>query len=115
MASEQHYRLTGMIIDRANAVALVRLSRGRNHDLLALWAPHRSQGRHPREVELIRIIEDLLRFQGRTGVFNRLFLTAYSGSGLLIVCCGRLMTMSAAFRWHRTVSASTRIPVCSAR
>src|SRR5512143_444374 len=98
MASKQHHRLASMIIDRANAVTLRRLPRGRNHDLLAVRTPQRPQGGHPGEVELIGRIADLPRFQRRTGFFNRLFCTGYSGSGLLMVGWGRLMTMSAAFR-----------------
>jgi hypothetical protein len=52
----------------------------------------------PADVELISIVEGLARLQVIAGVFNRLFLSAYSGSGLVIVCCGRLNAILPASR-----------------
>src|SRR5262245_2965693 len=104
-----------MVVDRPNAIVSGGLSRCRDHYLLSLGTPQRPQGRKPTHIEFVRIIKDGSRFQVIAGLLNRLFFTRYSGSGLLILCWGRLSTISACFRWTRTVSAATRIPVCSAR
>src|SRR5258708_5673810 len=112
---QEDHRFPRVIVHGANAVVLGRLSWGGDHHLLSLGAPHGSECGEPTEIELIGVIEDIPGAQVVAGCFNRLFFTAYSGSGLLMVCWGRLNTISAALRWTRTVSFSTRIPVCSAK
>src|SRR5258707_6932155 len=111
---QEHHRFPTVLVHGSTAVVLGRLSGGGNHHRLSLGAPHRPQRGEPTEIELIRVIEDIPRFPVVAGRFTRLFLSAYSGSGLLIVCWGRLNTISAAWRWTRTVAFSTRIPVRSA-
>src|SRR5262249_45922227 len=111
---QEDHCFPSMIVDGANAVVLGGLSRSGNHHLLPFGAPHRPQRGKPTEIEFIGVIEDIPRFPMVSGRFNRLFFTTYSGSGLLIVCWGRLKTISAAWRWTRTVSFCTRIPVRSA-
>src|SRR5262245_40669535 len=103
-----------MIVDPANTIVFFGLAWGRDHDLLALRAPHRSQGGMPADVKFISIVEDFIDFQVVSFLFDRFFLTRYSGSGLLTLCWGRLMTISAAFKCKRMVSVETRSPVCSA-
>src|SRR5262245_32345686 len=103
-----------MIVDPTNPVMLFGLAWGRDHDLLALRAPHRSQGRMPTDVKFISIVEEFIGFQVVPFLFNRFFFTRYSGSGLLTLCWGRLMTISAAFKCKRMVSVETRSPVSSA-
>src|SRR5215210_7494040 len=103
-----------MVVDRADAVSPGGLGGRRDHHLPALRAPYGLQSRHPAQAELVRVVETIARFEPVAGFFDRLFLRAYSGSGLLIVCWGRLSTMPWAFRCSRTVSYSTRMPVCSA-
>ena len=111
----QHHGLARMIIHRPQPIAF-RGGAGRwNHDLLSLGTPHLAQRRVPTHIEFVGIVKDFIAFQVVTRFFNRLFLTWYSGSGLLILCCGRLITIPAALRCSRTVSIPTRIPVCSAR
>jgi hypothetical protein len=44
----------------------------------------------PADVELVGVVEDLARFQAAAGRLDRPFFRAYSGSGLVIVGCGRL-------------------------
>src|SRR5215211_748061 len=102
--ADQHHRLAGVVVDRPDAVALFGLGWGLDHHLLALGAPHRLEGRHPAQVELVCVVEMIPRLQPVAGFFDRLFLRAYSGSGLVMVCWGRLKTMPSAFRCTRTVS-----------
>src|SRR5260370_6674276 len=109
---QEDHRFPAVIVHGSNAVVLRWLSGGGNHHLLSLGAPHGPQRGKPTEIELIGVIEHIPSFQFVAGCFNRLFFTAYSGSGLLIVWWGRLNTISAALRWTRTVSFCTRIPVC---
>ena len=104
VALELHNGFPRMIVNRANAVILVGLPRSGNHHLLAFRTPHRMQGGKPTEIKLILIIEHLTGLQVITGLFNRLFFSRYSGSGLLIVCCGRERTISASASTRRTVS-----------
>jgi hypothetical protein len=82
----EHHRFSRVIVHGAKALVLGRLSGGRDHHLLSLGTPHRPQRGKPTEVELIGVIKHIPCTQSVTGVFNRLFLTAYSGSGLLMVC-----------------------------
>src|SRR5215217_1697526 len=112
--TDEDHRLAGMVVDRSDAVALFGLGWRLDHHLLALRSPHRLEGGHPAQVELVGVVEDLSRSEVVASLFNRLFLRAYSGSGLVMVCWGRLSTIPAAFRCTRTVSYSTRMPVCSA-
>ena len=114
-AAEQHDGFDCMIVDGAQPIALVRLPWGRNHDLLTSRTPQGAQGGQPTEIEFVSIVKHLTSFQMVAAVFNRLFFTAYSGSGRLIVCWGRLRTMSACFSARRIVSSETRMPVLSAR
>lgn len=72
---EQDRGCAGMIVDGADAVVLLGLAGGGDHDLLTLGAPHGVQRRDPGEVELIGIVEDIPRTHIVSGVFNRLFLT----------------------------------------
>jgi len=85
-SADQHDRLSGMVVDCSQAIMNLGLSWGWDHHLLSLWAPHRSQGRQPTDVEFIRIVEHLTWLQSVSGFFNRLFLTWYCGSGLEMVC-----------------------------
>jgi hypothetical protein len=74
-AAEQDSGCSGMIVDGANAVVLLELTRGGDHDLLTFGTPHGLQSREPGEIELIGIVEDIPRTQVVSGVFNRLFFT----------------------------------------
>jgi hypothetical protein len=105
---------SGMVVDSPDAIVLLGLAWSWDHDLLSFWAPHRNQGWQPGQVEFISVIKHFLRFQVVSDVFDRLFLTLYSGSGLLMVCCGRLKTIPPALSTRRTVSVETRNPVSSA-
>jgi hypothetical protein len=96
--AQEHDRLAGMIVHGADAEVSRRLSRRKDHDLLPFRAPQRAQGRQPTHVELIGVVEDVTGLQLVACLFDRLFFTAYSGSGLVMVCWGRLSTMSAALR-----------------
>src|SRR5713101_79181 len=111
---EQNDGFTRVIIHGTQPVSTVRLTWGGDHHLFTFGAPQCPQGRQPTDIEFIGIIEYVALFQLVAGVFNRLFLTRYSGSGLLILCWGRLSTMSAFFSTRRTVSVETRWPVFSA-
>jgi hypothetical protein len=104
-----------MIVDGAQPTPLVRLPRGGDHDLRPPRAPQGTQGGPPTDSECVRVVKHLTRFQVGAGVRNRLFLPAYSGSGLLICCGGRRRTRPACCRARRTVSSETRSLVCSAR
>ena len=110
----QDHGLSRMVIDGANALALRGLAWRGDHHLLAFRTPHGFEGRQPGEIARIGIVKDLPGLQAIAGRFHRLFFPWYSGSGLLMVCWGRLKTMSASCRCRRTVSASTRMPVWSA-
>src|SRR3954462_936807 len=103
-----------MVVDRSDSVALFRLGGRWDHNLLAFWSPYRLQGWHPAQVELVGVIEVLSRGETVAGLFDRLFLRAYSGSGLVMVCWGRLKTIPVAFKCTRTLSQVTRMPVVSA-
>src|ERR671912_105417 len=89
---------------RADAVALLGLGGRRDHHLLAFGTPYRLQCRHPTQVELVGVVEAIARPEAVPCSLDRLFLSAYSGSGLVIVCWGRLRTMPAVFRCARTLS-----------
>jgi hypothetical protein len=97
-ASEEHHRLPGMVIDGPDTIVFSGLSWCGDHDLLAFGTPHGPQGGQPTEVEFIGVIKDFFCLQAISGFLNRLFLTRYTGSGLLILCWGRLSTMSASSR-----------------
>ena len=113
--ADQDDRLASMVVHRPDAVALFGLGGRRDYHLLALRTPHGLEGGHPAQVELVGVVEVISRFEyAVAGLFDHLFLRAYSESGLLMVCWGRLSTIPAAFRCIRTVSYSTRMPVCSA-
>jgi hypothetical protein len=113
-APKQNDGFTRVIIHGTQPVASVGLTRGGDHHLLAFGAPQRSQGWQPTDVKFIGVVKDIPWFQAVSCVFNRLFFTWYAGSGLLILCWGRLSTMSAFFSTRRTVSVETRRPVFSA-
>lgn len=111
---KQDDRLAGMVIDSAQAITPIRLPGCRDHHLLAFRAPESTQGGQPTDIELVRVVEHIAWFQVIARFFDRLFFTWYSGSGLLILCWGRLSTMSAFLSNRRTVSVETRRPVFSA-
>jgi hypothetical protein len=113
-SSDQHEGFSRMVVDCTKTIAFPGLSGRRDHHLLALPAPHRSERWQPADVELVGVVEHLTWLQSIPRVLNRLFLTLYSGSGLLMVCWGRLSTIPAFFSSLRTVSSETRMPVCSA-
>jgi len=48
--------------------------------LLAHRGPHRLEDGHPTQVELVGVVEVVPRFETVAGLFDRLFLRAYSGS-----------------------------------
>jgi hypothetical protein len=75
VSSEQHHHFSGIVVDCAQPVALARLARRGNHDLLALRAPDGAQGRHPAEIESIGIAKHVARFHLGSGIFNRHFFT----------------------------------------
>src|SRR5262249_20246888 len=79
-----------------------------NHHLLSDRTPQGPQGWLPTNVKFVSIVEDLPGLQVITCVFNRLFFTWYSGSGLEILCWGRERTTPPALRARRTVSSETR-------
>ena len=93
-----------MVVHRSDAVTLFGLGGSGDHNLLAFRSPYRLEGRHPTQVELVGVVEMISRPEAVAGLFDRLFLKAYSGSGLVMVCWGRLRTIPAAFRCTRTVS-----------
>jgi hypothetical protein len=72
-----------MVVEGAQAIALVLLSRGGNHDLLAPWAPPGAQGGQPTDVACVSIREHLASFQVVAGFFTRLFLAQIPGPD----CC----------------------------
>src|SRR5215204_4882974 len=104
-----------MIVDRTNAVGTKVLTRCGDHDLLSFGTPHRAEGWQPTQVELVGVIEDGAGLKVVSDVFNRLFLSSYSGSGLLTLCCGRLKTIPWSASSCATVTLLTRIPRSSAR
>ena len=110
----QDHGLSCMVIDGANTRALRGLAWRGDHHLLACRTPQGFAGRQPGQIARIGRGKDLPWLQAIAGRFNRLFFPWYSGAGLLILCWGRLKTMSASCRCRRTVSAATRMPVCSA-
>ena len=103
-STDEDDRLAGVVVHRAYAVALSGLGWRWDHHLPPFRAPHRLEGGHPAQVELVGVVEDIARFETAAGFFDRLFLRAYSGSGLVMVCWGRLKTIPAAFRCTRTLS-----------
>src|SRR3712207_1420030 len=83
MPTDEDHRLAGLVVDRSDAVALFGLSGRLDHHLLALWAPHGLdglEGGHPAQVELVGVVEDFSFWEVVAGLFDRLFLRAYSGS-----------------------------------
>jgi len=84
--TKQDQTFAGMVVDGAYPIVFRGLSRCADHDLLAHWTPHRPQGRQPAHIELVGVVEHIPFVQAITGFFDRLFLTSYSGSGLLILC-----------------------------
>lgn len=97
MQPEADHRFARVLVHRPDPVVLVGLAWGRNHHLLPFRAPHGAPGGEPAQMKRIRIIEHFAWFQAITGRFNRLFFPRYSGSGLVIVCWGRLSTISPDF------------------
>jgi len=114
VAPGDHYCLTRIPIDCAEPIVARGLHRRCNHHLLAFGTPHGTQGRQPADIELVGVVEDFAGPYAGAGVFDRLFLSAYSGSGLVILCCGRLSAMSAARSSRNTLGTLMRRPVCSA-
>src|SRR5258708_20148299 len=110
VAPHEHHRLPRVVVERANAIVFGRLGRGVHHHLLARWTPPGTPRRQPTHVALVGVGEDRVRCEAVARIVNRLFFPAYSGSGLLMVCCGRLSTMSPAFRRRRPVSTPTPLP-----
>ena|SRR5215208_7685796 len=106
--TDQDDRLATVVVHRSDAVTPGGLDRCLDHHLLSLGAPHGSQRWHPAQVELLSVVEDISCSEIVACFFDRLFLRAYSGSGLVMVCWRRLSTILAAFRCTRTVSYSTR-------
>src|SRR4051812_7417169 len=76
--------LAGGPVDRTQTVPARGLGRRGDHPLLADWTPHGPQGRMPTDVEFVGIVEDLPGLQTIASRLDRLFLIAYSGSGLVI-------------------------------
>jgi hypothetical protein len=113
--AEEHGGFASLVMDRTQAIPLVRLPGGGNYNLLTARTPQGAQGGQSADIEFVRVVKHLAGVQMVEGLFNRLFCSAYSGSGLLIWCWGRLSTMPACFSTRRTVSSETRMPVCSAR
>ena len=102
--ADQDNSLSAMIVDGPQPVMHLGLSWGRDPHLLPFGAPHRSQSGQPAHIELVGIVEHLPWLQSVSGFFDLLFFTWYSGSGLLMVCCGRLNTISSLASSRRTVS-----------
>jgi hypothetical protein len=103
-----------MVIDGTNAIPFRGLPGRGHHHVLPFRAPPGPERGHPGEIALVGIVKDLPGLQTVTDRFNRLFFTWYAGLGLVMGCWGRLKTMLAALRCTRTVSASPRMPGCSA-
>jgi hypothetical protein len=114
-ASEQHDGFARIIIDGAQTRALVRLPWGGDHDVLTSRTSQGAQGGQPADMACVRIGKHLTGFQVVAGLCKRRFLSAYSGSGRLIWCWGRLSTTPACVKARRTVSSETRMLVLSAR
>jgi hypothetical protein len=114
-AAAEYAGFAGLVIDGAQALALVWLPWSGKHDVLAPRAPQGAQGGQPTGRKFVRRVKHLAGFQLVASVFNRLFFPVYSGSGLLSWCWGRLSPMPACFSARRPVSSETRMPVLSAR
>lgn len=84
--AHQEDDLTGVIVHRTNAVLVSGCPRRRDHDLAPDPTPHGAQSGTPTQVDLIAIVEDLACLQIVSDCFDRRFFSAYSGSGLLILC-----------------------------
>ena len=104
-----------MIVHGTQTIAFRWLSRRGNHDLLSARTPQRAQRWKPAEIKFVGVIKNLANVQMITRFLDRLFFSSYSGSGLVILCCGRLITMSFCFKSRRRVSSENRRPVWSAR
>jgi hypothetical protein len=111
-STDEDHRLASVVVDRPDAVALFLGWAGVG--IITCWP----FGLHialrvgiQLRLELLGIVEDVCRSEVVAGLFERLFLRVYSGSGLVMVCWGRLKTIPAAFKCSRTVSYSTRMPV----
>src|SRR5918993_2728933 len=107
--------LAAVPVDRAQAVAPGWLRGGGDHHLPPDEAPHGPDRRVPADVELVGVVEGLARLQAATGRFDRPFFSAYSGSGLVMVCCGRLRRIPPSRSRRQTLAPLTRIPVSSAK
>ncbi len=114
-STNDHHRSSPMIVDRSQTIMHFGLSQRWDHQLLPFRAPHLAQSRQPTDIELIRIVKDFVSLHPISSFINRLFLIWYSGSGLEIVCCGRLNAISSFANSRRIVSSETRMPVFSAR
>src|SRR5690606_25288234 len=113
--THEHHRLPRVVVHRAEAVVPRRLPRRWDHHLPPLRAPHRPERGAPGDVELVGVVERLPRLQAVALLFNRLFLSSYSGSGLVTLCWGRESTTPPSLRSRRTVSCESRSPVSSAK
>jgi hypothetical protein len=91
--TEKDPRFPRMIIDGPSAIALLRLARGWEHPLLPQPTPQRWSGWQPTDLEFVRLVKHLACFHAISRRFDRLFLTSSSGSGRLMLGCGRLKTM----------------------
>ena len=61
----------------------------------------------PADVEPVGVAEGIARAQAAAGRLDRPFSNAYSGSGLLIMCCGRLKAMPPSHKRRQTLTFST--------
>ena len=59
--TQQNDGLARVVVDRAKAIMLRRLTGCANHDLLAPRTPHGAQRRKPTQVELVCIVKDVAR------------------------------------------------------
>ena len=84
--AHQEDNLTSVIVHRTDAILVPGRAGCEYHDLTPDPAPHGTQGGSPTQIDLIAIVEDLLCLQVISNCFNRRFFSAYSGSGLLILC-----------------------------
>jgi hypothetical protein len=72
-ATDENNRLTGMVVDRSDAVTLFGLGERLDHHLLAHRGPHRLESGYPTQVELVGVVEVLSRSEVVAGFFDRLF------------------------------------------
>jgi hypothetical protein len=114
-ASAAHHGFARLVVDRAQTIALVRVSWRRPHDWRAPQAPQGAHGGPPAAMAFVRLGQHLAGGHIVTGVCPRLLWSADSGAGLLILCGGRLRTMPAGCSARRPVASATRSPGCAAR